>query len=343
MRGVKVLVTGGTGFTGSHTVRALLAAGHGVRLLVRDPAKVARVFGPDEPGVRDVVAGDMTDEAAVGAALAGCDGVVHSAALVDLRASAARLVEQANARGVEVVVGGAARRGIPSIVYVSSLSVFFEPGGPVLTPELPIAPATTAYARSKADAERYARRLQQQGAGVRISYPAGIIGPDDPNLTDANHAVYSFFRVTGVNTSGGFQVVDVRDVAALHRKLLELPPGPPQRHAAAGEMLRWPEVYALLDRLTGRRVRRLPVPGALLRAAGSVGDIVKHRIYDFDFPLTRDSMEFATRWPGADASHTTRELGIAFRPAEESYRDLLRWLYRAGHLRARHVGRLASE
>jgi nucleoside-diphosphate-sugar epimerase len=341
MRGVKVLVTGGTGFTGSHSVRALLAAGHSVRLLVRDPEKVARVFGPDEPGVRDVVAGDMTDESAVAAALSGCDGVVHSAALVDLRASAARLVERTNARGVELVVGGAARRGIPSIVYVSSLSVFFEPGGPVLTPELPIAPATTAYARSKADAERYARRLQQEGAGVRISYPAGIIGPDDPGLTDANHAVYSFFRDTGVVTSGGFQVVDVRDVAALHAKLLELPAGAPHRYAAAGEMLPWADVYALLDRLTGLRVRRFRMPGALMRAAGSLGDVVKH-FYEFNFPLTRDSMEFATRWPGADASRTTHELGIAFRPAEDSYRDLLRWMYRAGHLGAHQVGRLAE-
>lgn len=341
MRSVKVLVTGGTGFTGSHSVRALLAEGHEVRLLVRDPAKVARVFEPHGLALRDVVVGDMTDEAAVEKALAGCDGVVHAAALVDLRASAARLVEQTNARGVELVVGGAARRGIQSIVYVSSLSVFFTPGGPVLTPALPIAPATTAYARSKADAERYARRLQQEGASVRISYPAGIIGPDDPGLTDANHAVYSFFRDLGVITSGGFQIVDVRDVAALHVKLLELPPGGPHRYAAAGETLPWAEVYALLDRLTGLRVRRIRMSGPLLRAAGSVGDLVK-RLYEFNFPLTRDSMEFATRWPGADASRTTRELGIAFRPSEDSYRDLLRWMYRAGHLGAHQVGRLAE-
>ena len=44
---MKVLVTGGTGFTGSHTVRALVAAGHKVRLLVRDPAKVRTVFEAD--------------------------------------------------------------------------------------------------------------------------------------------------------------------------------------------------------------------------------------------------------------------------------------------------------
>jgi len=336
---VKILVTGGTGFAGSHTARALVAAGHEVRLLVRDREKLRRVFGPDGTAPDDVVVGDMTDESAVEAALAGCDAVVHAAALVDLRASAARRVEETNARGVRLVVGGAVRRGIPRVVYVSSLSIFFVPGGPPVTPELPIAPTTTAYARSKADAERYVRGLQAEDSPVRISYPAGIIGPDDPGLSDANHAVYTFFRDTGVVTSNGFQVVDVRDVAALHLKLLELPPGR-HRYAAAGPMLAWAEVYELLDRITGARVRRFPVPGAVMRAAGTLGDLVK-RVYDFNFPLTRDSMEFATRWTGADASRTTRELGVAFRDPEESYRDTLRWMHRAGHLDARHVGRLA--
>ena len=336
---MKVLVTGGTGFTGSHTARTLLSAGHEVRLLVRDPEKVRRVFEPHGLEVRDFVVGDMTDEDAVGAALAGCDGVVHAAALVDLRASAARKVEETNARGVRLVVGGAARRGIPGIVYVSSLSIFFVPGGPPVTPELPVAPGTTAYARSKAAAEVYVRSLQDEGAPIRISYPAGIIGPDDPELSDANHAVYTFFRDLGVVTSNGFQVVDVRDVAALHAKLLELPPGP-HRYPAAGPMLPWAEVYELLDAITGTRIRRIRVPGAVMRAAGTLGDLVK-RIYDFNFPLTRDSMEFATRWPGADASRTSRELGIVFRPPEDSYRDTLRWMHRAGHLAARQVGRLA--
>ena len=335
---MKVLVTGGTGFTGSHSVRALLSAGHAVRLLVRDVTKLRRVYEPLGIEIHDFVVGDMTDASAVEMALAGCDGVVHSAALVDLRRSAARSVEETNARGVELVVGGAVRRGLPSIVYVSSLSIFFVPGGPPVAPDLPIAPGTTAYARSKAAAEETVRRLQDGGAPIRICYPAGIIGPDDPGMSDANHAVYTFFRDFGVDTSGYFQVVDVRDVAALHVKLLELPSGP-HRYAAAGDPLRWREVYDLLDRLTGERLRRIRVSGAVMRAAGSVGDVVK-RVWEFNFPLTRDSMEFATRWPGADASRTTRELGFAFRSAEESYRDTLRWMHRAGHLSARQLGRL---
>ena len=336
---MKVLVTGGTGFTGSHTVRALVAAGHEVRLLVRDPAKVRRVFDPHGFVPAEIVVGDMTDPYPVDEALAGCDGVVHAAALVDLRRAAARLVEDANVRGVELIIGGAARRGLTSIVHVSSLGVFFVPGGRPLSPELPVAPGTTAYARSKAQAEVYVRRLQEQGAPIRISYPAGIVGPDDPGMSAANNGIYSFLRVTML-TSSGLQVVDVRDLAALHVKLLELAPGA-HRYAAATDMLSWAEVHSLLERLTGTHVRRIRVPGRLVRAAGSVGDMLK-RVHDFDFPLTRDAAEFATQWPGADSERTTRELGVSFRDVADTFRDTLIWLYCAGHLTAAKVGKLAE-
>ncbi len=338
---MKVLVTGGTGFTGSHTVRVLVSAGHEVRLLVRDPAKVRSAFEPDGFVPDDVVIGDMADPAAVDEALAGCDGVIHTAALVDLRRAAARLVEDTNARGVELVIGGAVRRGLPSIVHVSSLGVFFEPGGPPLSPELPIARGTTAYARSKAHAERYVRRLQEQGAAIRISYPAAIVGPDDPGLSAANNGVRAHVRDLGIVTSTGFQIVDVRDLALLHLKLLDLPNGL-HRYAAAGEMLTHPDYFKLLDSLIGRRVRRIRMPGGLLRAAGSVTEAVK-RFYDFDFPLTRDMMEFMTQWPGADAERTTQDLGVHFRNPAETYRDTLIWMYQSGHLGAEHIGRLAAK
>jgi dihydroflavonol-4-reductase len=337
---VEVLVTGATGFTGSHTVRALVAAGHSVRLLVRDAAKVPTVFEADGFVPDDVVGGDMTDAASVDEALAGCDGVVHAAALVDLRRAAARRVEETNARGVELVIGGAVRRGLPRIVHVSSLGAFFEPGGPPLSPELPIAPGTTAYGRSKAQAERYVRLLQENGAPIRISYPAAIVGPNDPTMSAANNGVRAHVHDLGIITSGGLQAVDVRDVALLHLTLLDLPDGL-HRYAAAGEMLTWPDYFQLLDSLIGHRVRRIRVPGGLLRAAGTAGDAI-NRLYDFNFPLTRDMMEFMTRWPGADAGRTTRELGLQFRDAAETYRDTLIWMYHAGHLGAEHVGRLAD-
>jgi nucleoside-diphosphate-sugar epimerase len=308
--------------------------------MVRDPGKVAPVFDPLGFFPADVVVGDMTDTNAVETALSGCDGVVHTAALVDMRRAAANLVESANARGVETIVGGAARRGIPSIVYVSSLMVFFQPGGPPMSPTSAISPGTTAYARSKSRSELYVRRLQEEGAAVRISYPAGIVGPQDPGPSALNAALASFMKQGWLITSSGLQIVDVRDLAALHVRLLELADGQ-HRFVAASTMMSWAQWYELACFLTGKSIRRIKVPGAVLRAAGTAGDIVK-RIHDFDFPMTRDGMEVATRWPGAETERTTRELGVAFREPAESLRDALAWMYTAGHLTAAQAGKLGA-
>jgi len=340
---MRVMVTGGTGFTGSHTVRRFLAAGHTVRLLVRDAGKVRRVFDPFDIGFSnsDIIVGDITDEASVKHAMEGCDAIFHAAALVEMKRSMAQSVLETNRRGVELVVGGAVARGLPSIVYVSSISIFFSPGCGPLHHEMPIATGTTAYAQSKAQGEHEVRRMQAEGAPIRTSYPTAIIGPDDPGLSDANQAIYSFLRQTGVNTSSGFQIVDVRDLANLHDVLLELPEGA-YRYAAAGPMLSWPDTYKILDEVTGTRIRRFPIPGPVFRALGSVGELIK-TFYDFSFPLTRDGMEFATQWPGCSGEQTTRELDVSFRSARETYTDTLRWMYEAGHLNARHVGKIARD
>jgi hypothetical protein len=100
-------------------------------------------------------------------------------------------------------------------------------------------------------------------------------------------------------------------------------------------------MIALMDRLTGRRVRRVSVPGPLLRGLGRVGDLVK-RVYDFDFPLTHESMAFASGWPGVRMSPALAALAPSFRDPEETYRDTIRWLYRAGHLTRDQAGALAD-
>jgi nucleoside-diphosphate-sugar epimerase len=339
---MRVMMTGGTGFAGSHTVRRYIAAGHDVRLLVRDANKVRRVFDPFEIAfaASDVIVGDITDEESVTRAMQGCDAVYHGAALVDMKRSMASRVLETNRRGVELVVGGAVQKGLPSIVYVSSISVFFEPGRGPLHVDMPIAEGTTAYAKSKSQGEQEVRRMQSGGAPIRVSYPTGIVGPEDPELSDANHAIYTFLKQTGVNTSSGFQIVDVRDLAEMHLRLLEQAEGW-SRYAAAGPMLSWPDTYRVLDELTGKWTRRFPIPGPIFRALGSVGDVIKN-VYDFTFPLTRDGMEFATRWPGCSGERTSRELGISFREAKETYRDTIRWMYEAGYLSSKQVGKIAD-
>ncbi len=337
---MKVLVTGGTGFTGSHSVRALVQAGHEVRLLARSAEKVRRVYGPLGLAMEDVVLGDMTDPSPVGEALEGCDGVLHAAAMVDLKARNASQVIATNTTGVANVIGAAVERGIERIVYVSSLAIFFRPGCPPLHTGMSIPPASTAYGESKTRAEIQVRTLQARGAPIHVTYPVGIIGPDDPDMSDANHAVYSWFRDLTVRTSSGFQIVDVRDVADLHCRLLEHE-GPPGRFAAAGETVAWNDMPDFIESITGTRLRYLTIPGPLLRALGRVGDAVK-RFRDFSFPLTHESMTFATQWPGTERPEASEALGLRWRPARETYEDTLRWMYCAGHLTAEQVGRLAD-
>ena len=95
---MRVLVTGGTGFVGSHTVAALARDDHEIRLLARDPDKVERVFAPRDIAIDDVVVGDVTDAETVAKAMDGCDAVIHAAALVALRATDAAKVLATNQR-----------------------------------------------------------------------------------------------------------------------------------------------------------------------------------------------------------------------------------------------------
>ena len=184
------------------------------------------------------------------------------------------------------------------------------------------------------------QRLQEAGAPIRSTYPPGVIGPDDPGLSEGNVAIRTFLRDTMVITSGGFQVVDVRDLATVHAALLE-PDATSGRYMIGGPMLDWTALVELMDELTGRRVRRFRISGPAMRGLGRLGDLVK-RVRPFEFPLTSEGMQFATRWPGILGSPTLGALGVRFREARETYADTIRWLHRAGHLTGKQAGRLAN-
>ena len=112
-------------------------------------------------------------------------------------------------------------------------------------------------------------------------------------------------------------------------------------YVAAGRYYPWRELYDRIEALTGQPLRRVPVPGAVLRVSGIVADVLKH-IVPFSLPLTREAMDYATRWQIADASATERDLGIRFRSIDESLTDTLRWLAQAGHATQDQIGRLSG-
>lgn len=326
---MRVLVTGATGFIGFHVARALVAAGHGVRALVRDAAKGERVLAPLGLAADDRVPGDTTDETAVARALAGCDAVVHAAAEVSVTSGASDF--ESNVLGTRVVLGAALARGLPS-VQLSSLTAIMAPGRPT-TESSPVAEGRTHYGRSKARAERWVRERQAEGAPIASVYPPGVVGPDDPGFSESVKAYRSFLRGT-LRSSGGNQMLDVRDLAQLVVRLLETEQR--GRVIAAGHFFTWDEFSALLGRVTGARIPRITAPGWLLRGVAHSLDLVG-RVSGREMPMTGEGVEIATRWQRIEDSKVIGELGVRWRPPEETLAELFRWYVEAGRLPASAV------
>jgi nucleoside-diphosphate-sugar epimerase len=339
---MKIMVTGGTGFVGAHTVRALHDAGHDVRLLVRDPRLIEKVLHP--LGVLDVehVTGDATDAESVSRALDGCDAVVHAAAVVAIQRARAEEVLSTNARAAAEVLGAAHRAGLDPIVHVSSVSALSTEGGRQ-RPDSPIASAANAYARSKAESERYARRLQAEGAPVVITYPAMVLGPPAGSRRTAdagNFLIETLKRGAAIATDGAWSVVDARDVAAVHTAAMQ-PGRGPRRFTAGGEFVAYRDVLDVLERLTGRRLRRLSIPTPPLRVLANVAEVIG-RAVPLPSWLTREALTSVVDAVPVDDSRTTAELGVEFRPAEATLAATVRGLYDAGELTAAQVGALAG-
>lgn len=339
---MRVLVTGGTGFVGAHSARAIAAGGHDVRLLVRRVDRIAPTVGA--LGLTDVehVVGDMTDPAAVDAAVAGCDAVLHCAATVSLSAARAAEVASVNPLGVRTVVEAATRHRLDPIVVVSSANALFTPGMRAIDADAQPGPATTGYTGSKAEAERIARSFQAEGAPVVITYPGGVLGPPvGDNFGEAAEGVVTFLRAGALVVPGArLSMIDVRDLAAIHAAVMA-PGRGPRRVMCGGHSVTMRELAVIYRRLTGRRMPVLACPPALLRAIGRAVDALGG-VRPVDSPYTAEAMETFTRWPPTVDSDLTGALGVTLRPLAETLADTIAALARAGRVTLRQAGAAGS-
>jgi nucleoside-diphosphate-sugar epimerase len=338
---MRVFVTGGSGFVGSYTVRALLDKGHTVRLLVRNPDKGRDVLNRravDWSDV-DVVIGDMVDAATVRKAATGCDATIHAAAAIGITGGADGSILDLNTTGARTVVGAAREAGHDPIVHVSSVAIFVPPHDPVIRADSQVARPRTEYGRSKVETEQELRRLQDQGAPITIVYPGGVIGPDQPTLDATLEGIVGALTMGWPKTSGGVCLIDVRDLAAALAAAVE-PSRGPRRLMLGGPFFTWAEFGALCDEVTGVRAMRMPLPKPVLFAAGTLLDQIR-RFRSLGYPLTRDAAEMMTTMVPTDDRPTLDELGVTLRPTRQSLEETLRWLAEAGYLPAKNAGRLA--
>lgn len=326
---MKVLVTGATGFVGSHTVAALTRLGHDVRLLVRTPSKVASALAPlgcPVPG--DVAQGDVTDAASVRAALDGCDAVVHAAAVYSLDPAREAEIAATNVASTRLVLEAAVEKGLDPVVHVSSfVGLLPGPGVPVGA-EVAIGTPEGTYCISKADSERIARDLQAAGHPVVVVWPGMVMGPHDPYLGDSNQILKGWLSGSVTQLARGTMPInDVRDVAEVIARCIERGRGP-RRYFAVDGAVSHDRVGPLLAEAVGRPVRTLAFPVPLARFSSRW----------FGVPPSEEGPYIAGCRFQPDARLTREELGVAFRPVTETLRDTARWLVEARHLPGDRLG-----
>lgn len=172
------MVTGGTGFVGSHAVMALHRAGHDVRLLVRRPQQVPVTFGPHGWAPDDVVLGDVRDRSAVARALHGVDAVVHAAAVFSFDPRRADEMARTNEAATETVLTAAVDRGLAPVVHVSSVVVLI--GGRGVDPTWRWATSTCPTPPPSAAPSSWLEGCRKAGRLWCASTPAPASGPTTP-------------------------------------------------------------------------------------------------------------------------------------------------------------------
>jgi len=337
---MNVLVTGGTGFVGSHTVAELVRSGHGVKLLVRSPERIQPALSPF--GVVDQVAyvtGDVTDQSSVEGAMEGVDSVIHCASIYSMDPRMDSRIRATNVKATEIILRAAQGRGLDPIIHVSSFVALLGERNSVIHPGSQPGEPPGAYFRSKADSDAVARRFQETGAPVTITYPGSVWGPDDPHFGEScqmvKNILYGFYTFS---PPGGFPISDVRDIARLHSVLLEPGQGA-RRYMGLSVALEVKDVIRKIARLTGRNLPAFTFPAKPLLGLTSILDKMQ-AFLPFRLPINYQLIYVPYINTRVDDSLTREHFGIEPRNIDETITDTVRWMVKTGKLSASLAGNI---
>ena len=293
-----ILLTGASGFIAKHIALQLLLAGHAVRGTLRTPGRAEEVRAALRPHLPDpamadarlsFATADLTADAGWSEAMAGCTAVIHTASPFPLRQprDEADLIRPA-VDGTLRVLRAARQAGVGRVVLTSSaVAVMYGdlPEGRRTYDERDWSqddhPTQTAYGRSKTHAERAAWSFVQEEAPTiarTTINPVLVAGP----ALDGHYG--TSLRVIERVLSGkdpmqprfGLPVVDVRDVAAMHVRALEVPASAGKRFLASESFLWLADMARLLaDAWPDRGIRDRVAPDFMIRAMGLLDADVK--------------------------------------------------------------------
>ena len=329
---MKILVTGGTGFLGRRIV-AELAERHALRLLVRGGSSRERF-----PAGVEFAAGDVTDRLSLVRAAAGCEAVVHAAALVKILAPAEQF-DRINVGGLENVLAAAEQAGtVARVVYISSFIALGPtergPGGELdESADVGDRVWINDYERTKTLADRRARRAIADGAPLNVVYPGVIYGPGE--LTEGNIVVRHILDLVHGRLPAllgkperRWNYVNVADVARGVALVLEKAK-PGSRYVLGGENVIQADFYALVGRLTGAKIPKLRLPDGVAKAAGALQKLWA-QLRKTTPQLTPDLVDIYKHDWSYRSDHAAADLGYTWRSLEQGLTETVAWLKESG-------------
>jgi dihydroflavonol-4-reductase len=323
---MKIFVTGGNGFIGSHVVRNLVARGDELRCLVRETSDTSRI---DQYEWERFV-GDVRDPESMREGVRGCDAVIHLASPsswndIDSPHMAA-IVED----GTQNVLDAAYDEGNIRVVYCSSVIAINGTDRPVIQDEtsaFTLTDPTMVYAQSKNRAEElcdavFASREQD----VVTVNPAEVYGPNDHDFVTAGNLVDFATSWPVLVTRGGTSVVHVDDVAEGIVAALDKGRSG-ERYILGGDNLTIRELAELTLTILGKKKPILRFPTSFINGLTAVATTLR-----LPLPYNPLVIPYATKYWLMDNSKATQELGVTFRPPAAVLEPTLDWLRAEGHI-----------
>ncbi len=320
----KILITGGTGFLGTHIVRQLIEAGE----------KNLRVMASRVPEwMKDAgvaaVEGSVTDRDDVATACKNVSAIFHLAGKVSRDNNDAAAMNQVHLAGTRLLCDAAKESGVKTIVLASSSGTIavsedeqvFDETFPQSVDIL----SRWAYYASKYYQERTAlAEFDGDGRRLVIMNPSLLLGPDDERLSSTKVVLDFLARKIPYSPSGGLNFVDARDAAVAFITGLEKG-SHQEKYLLGAENMTFPEFFGRLERLSGIPAPMLKVPKKLAMAGSSIIESIFDN-FGKASPVAAKEVEQAEYFWYFDSAKAQEELGFSPRDPQETLNDTIKYL-----------------
>jgi dihydroflavonol-4-reductase len=320
------LVTGGTGFVGRRVVQRLLDDGWKVRALVLESERQRL---PTHPNLVPIV-GDVTRPESLRGTMDDVDGVFHLAALVESWVRHPTSFVKVNVEGTDHMIDEAMRAAVGRFVFTSSLSGIGVTPGVLLNETSPEGRVFGTYEASKAEAERHVAKAHgERGLPAITLIPSVVVGPGDTRNTGKFLLSFVNGEFPGTFAEDSMlPLVDVDDVAKAH--LLAYEKGRVgERYIVSGENRKWGELIRVASAISGTPVPSRHIGGRALWLASRTGELWA-RVTRSPPRLPAWLADFLLTGAMMDNTKSIRELGMTYRPVDESIRESIEWFRREG-------------